>query len=695
MRLGGSVFLVALSLRLIHVWAIRHSPFFDILMGDARAYDEWAQRIAGGDWIGTEVFYQAPLYPYFLGTLYSIFGRDLLIVRIVQAIIGSGSCALLYLAGARLWSRNVGLIAGLGLALWAPAIFFDGILQKSVLDMFFVCLSIWLVSRIVSAGAKAPALQWLMLGVALGLLAITRENALVFIVVIVVWMFLGTQGTVRTLSTFALGLAIVLLPVASRNYAVGGGFYLTTSQFGTNFYIGNNPKADGTYASLRFGRGSPEFERQDAIDLAQAAMQRTLTPSEVSAYWTDQATSFITSQPAAWLRLMARKARLLVNRSEMFDTESQESYADVSWPLGVLGPITHFGVLIPLALLGVITSWRDRRRLWVIGVMAAAYGASVVIFYVFARYRFPLVPFLLLFAAAGVVACSGWWRTSSTAERSAAAALIVVAILFTNQPALSADLMRAITENNLGTALQEAKRPADAIEHHRRAIALMPDYPPAHNNLGTALHATGRLDEAIAEYQKAIALLPDFADARFNLANVQLEKGNTGASIAGFESALQAQPGSVQAQNNLGIALAKSGDTAGAMAAFGRALALDETSVQAHRNLGNMLFDAGRREEGLAHLERAAALSPGEGDAAFDIGTIMLGDGNYSAAADRFKSVIAVRPKWVQAHNNLGIALASMGRLDEAIAEFRAALAIDPAFNQAQDNLKHALAIRK
>ena len=54
-----------------------------MLLGDAHGYDEWARRIAGGDWIGSEVFYQAPLYPYFLGVIYAIAGRDLLIVRIV------------------------------------------------------------------------------------------------------------------------------------------------------------------------------------------------------------------------------------------------------------------------------------------------------------------------------------------------------------------------------------------------------------------------------------------------------------------------------------------------------------------------------------------------------------------------------------------------------------------------------------
>src|SRR6478735_8555931 len=140
------IFAVAFAVRLLHIWQIKSTPFFDVLMGDANGYDQWAQRLAAGDWVGTDVFYQAPLYPYFLGVVYAIFGRDLLIVRIVQALIGSASCVLLGMAGARLFSKRAGLIAGLALALWAPAIFFDGLLQKSVLDIFFMCLSLWLIS---------------------------------------------------------------------------------------------------------------------------------------------------------------------------------------------------------------------------------------------------------------------------------------------------------------------------------------------------------------------------------------------------------------------------------------------------------------------------------------------------------------------------------------------------------------------
>ena len=186
-------------------------------------------------------------------------------------------------------------------------------------------------------------------------------------------------------------LALVLVPVAIRNGVVGGGFYVTMSQFGPNFYIGNNARADGTYMSLRFGRGAPEYEREDATELAEEAVGRRLSPAEVSSYWTNQAFAFIQAEPVAWLTLLGRKVALLSNRTEMLDTESQESHAEWSTPERLAGGVVHFGVLVPLAVLGVMVTWPLRHRLMILYAIAAAYAASVVMFYVFARYRFPLV----------------------------------------------------------------------------------------------------------------------------------------------------------------------------------------------------------------------------------------------------------------------------------------------------------------
>src|SRR5205085_3771576 len=128
----------------------------------------------------------------------------------------------------------------------------------------------------------------------------------------------------------------------------------------------------------------------------------SLTPAEVSSYWTNEALAFIRSHPGAWLKLMARKVLLLWNTAEAFDTESQETYAERSPLLGIGSAVGNFGVLVPLAAFGIWVTWPDRRRLRILHALAIAYAASVVIFFIYARYRFPLVPFLILFAAAGL-----------------------------------------------------------------------------------------------------------------------------------------------------------------------------------------------------------------------------------------------------------------------------------------------------
>src|SRR3989475_4712370 len=153
------IFAVAFTLRIVHIWQMRNAPFFTLLMGDARGYDEWAQRIAGGDWIGRDVFYQAPLYPYFLASIYWIAGRSPTLVRIAQAVIGSCSCVLIAAAARRLFSARAGLLAGLMVAGYSPAIIFLGFLPETVLDVFFVCLALWLIANIAAITAEQRSRQ--------------------------------------------------------------------------------------------------------------------------------------------------------------------------------------------------------------------------------------------------------------------------------------------------------------------------------------------------------------------------------------------------------------------------------------------------------------------------------------------------------------------------------------------------------
>jgi tetratricopeptide (TPR) repeat protein/4-amino-4-deoxy-L-arabinose transferase-like glycosyltransferase len=680
------------------VWQIRRAPFFTVLVGDSRAYDEWAQRIARGDWLGHEVFYQAPLYPYLLGALYAIAGRNLLIVRIVQAIVGSAACVLLALAGWRFFSKRVGVVAGVVLALYAPAIFFDGLIQKSVLDVFFICLTVWLLGNLVEEPKRR--LSWLWLGMAAGALSLTRENALVLAGVIVLWACSRNaarpyRARLADAATIVLGLGLVLLPVAVRNGMVGGGFVLTTSQFGPNLYIGNNPRADGTYMPLRLGRGAPEYERQDATDLAEQASGGTLTPAEVSRYWTDRALDFITSQPRDWLKLVGRKVALVWNAGEMLDSESQESHAEWSTPVRLGAHAGHFGVIVPLALLGVWATWPQRKRLWILYAMSMAYAASVVMFYVFARYRFPLVPFLVLFASAGLSSIPRLVRETPPAQAARVAVAVSAVAVFVNWPILSADRMQAISDTNLAAALQSEGRLDEAIDRYRRAIVHKTDYAPAYNNMGTALRANGKLGAAIAAYHRALLLQPDFADAHYNLANAFFAEQKMDAAIDHFTRAMQSVPGTVDVHNNLGVALAATGRSDAAIVQFQEALRLDPASAKTHRNLGNALASRGATADALDHLQRAAQLDPGDGQGRYDLGSALLEARRFSDAVDQFRAALELTPDSVEAHNNMGIALASQGRLDEAIDQFQEALRLRPQFEQAQQNLTMAVQARR
>ena len=643
----------AVAVRLAHVWQMHGTPYFSVLMGDAREYDAWAQRIAGGDWIGSGVFYQAPLYPYFVGAVYWLAGRDLAVLRVVQAFLGSVSCVLVAYAASRLISKPAGAVAGFALAFYAPAIFFDGLVQKSVLDVLFVSAALALVASLDERPEARPG-AWLGLGVVTAGLALTRENALVLFPVSAAWAWYRLRQQRRAASAAAAlvtaGVLLGLAPVAVRNYAVGGGLYLTTSQLGPNFYIGNNPTADGTYRPLRFGRGAAEFERLDATAIAERARGRRLEPNEVSRYWLERALDFIVSDPLTWLQLMGRKAALLVNRDEMLDTESQAAHAEWSWPLAVLQPLTHFGVLVPLAVLGFVATWADRRRLWILYAMVLTYAASTVAFYVFARYRYPLVPILLVFAAAAVTNLRALGRS-----RAALAAAAVAAVA-ANWPMLSTGRMRAISETNLGVALFERGQTANAQARYRAALAIEPDYPPAYNNLGVALRAQGRVGEAVAVYEDGLRHREDYPDLHYNLGN----------------------------------ALSEMGRLAEAEAAFRRAIALEPDSAAASRNLGNLLASQGRTAEGMDYLRRALTLAPDDIPAAYDLGTLLLEAQRFDEAEEALRRVVRLRPDHAEAHNNLGIALASQGRVADARREFEAAVGLKPDLVDAQRNLVQA-----
>jgi tetratricopeptide (TPR) repeat protein len=651
-----SVWILAFVMRAVYLWQVKHAPEFSLLVGDAVTYDGWAVRIANGDWLGQGVFYQAPLYPYFLGMLYTLFGRDLLVVRLVQIVLGASSCVLLARAGRSFFDRTAtGLLAGLLLAVYPTAIYFDCSIQKSVLDLFFVCALLAVLGKL---WERPRPRWWLVAGLVLGLLALTRENALLFLPIVLAWLFVTWRGEIwRTrlqwTGLFLLGLAAVLLPVGCRNLLMGGEFHLTTAQFGPNFYIGNGRTATGFYEPLLKGRGQAMFERDDATALAEQATGRKLMPSEVSNYWAGKALDEIRADVSRWLRLVFRKWLLIWNISEVGDSDDQYTYGDWSPLLQVLNGLLHFGILCPLAALGICLTWNRRTRVWPIYAMILGYAGSVTLFYVFSRYRFPLVPMLILFAAAGLTLLRAAFREARWRALGAGVATAVVVMAICNHAMESEASIRTGTHISFGNAFLVQGAIQDAIGQYEQALKLHPNDPSVPVNLATALFRAGRFEEAIGQY----------------------------------EQALRIDPGDAQAHYNLGVALVKLDQPQQAIGHFEETLRIDPNHAEAHLILGSVLFDQGKAPEAIRQWEQALQIKPDYAAAHYNLANYLLRAGRFEEAIEHYNQALRIEPDYAAAHVNLGITLEQVGRVQAAIEHYEQAVLLKPDLVDVQKRL--------
>jgi tetratricopeptide (TPR) repeat protein len=545
----AGIFAAALAVRLVCLWQLWTMPFQSHLVGDSKVYWEWAGRIAAGDWLGEEAFYQAPLYPYFLALVRTLLGQRLLVVYLLQAALGALGCVLLTIAARSLYSRAAALCAGLMLAVYPPAIFADLQVQKESLALFLVALLLLLLNR------AQP--RWMALGATLGLLVLTRENALVWVPLVALWLL--SRRLLVAAALFGLGLCVTLGPVVARNHHVSGEWLLTTSQLGTNLYIGNGPEADGSYVPLLPGRGNARFERDDAKVLAERSEGRELTPGEISTHWRNLAFKQIAAQPGRWLRLMLKKVVYVANAYELPDTEDLYFGERWSWLLRALDSIWHFGVLLPLAAVGVLLIYE--RRSWILAALALSMAASVTAFFVVARYRLPLVPVLMLLAASALVEAVRLRRR----KLGLAVCIAFGVALFANLPGYPRAPKDAMQLFNWGVVLEQGGQPDSAAEHYRDALQLAPALPEAHYNLGNLYRKAGRLQEAQASLEEAVRLRPVYSEAWNNLGLVLRDEADLhGAAQAIFRS-LSQWPGNVPARRNLQLLRAtavKRGDVA-------------------------------------------------------------------------------------------------------------------------------------
>ena len=384
------IFIVAYVFRLAYIIEISDRPYFTAPAVDAEYHDQWAMDIADGEILRDEPFFRAPLYPFFLGSIYALFGHDYFAARVVQALVGSLTAVLVYMLGKRLFSRRVGTIAGLTAASTGIIVYFEGELLIPVLLM---PLDLGLIIMLLKAIDEDGGTHWWASGLLFGLSAIARPN-IVIIAPLLVYLFLMDKDLRRGLirmGFFALGLILPLAPVAYHNIH-SGEFVLIATQGGVNFYIGNNPESNG--ATSEFPGLGTIWRYEDAVVEAETEAGKTLSAAEVSGFFYEKGLRFAAGQPFSWLKLTGKKILLFMNGIEISNNKNIYFAAKDSFVLGSLMNI-GFWLYGPLGILGLALFYGRNFQGRIIAWFVILYSASVVMFFITARYRMPLVPILI------------------------------------------------------------------------------------------------------------------------------------------------------------------------------------------------------------------------------------------------------------------------------------------------------------
>ena len=403
---------MALGLRLGYLFQAADSPFFDTPTVDARSYTEYARELATDSWAGRPMpFWQAPFYPYFLAVLFSFFGENYYLPRLLQALAGTVTCLLVFKLGREVFSPTVGWVAALGAALYGPFLYFEGELLPTAWAVLFDAA---LLLVLLWGQRQGGALAALVAGLVLGLGTLAVPNVLLFAPVAAWWMYRWWPAAATTSPRPPRG-DLCRRPAAAgrsgdaaqphRRRRVGPHLLQRGGQLLPRQQPGLRPHRSGAARS------------RDGARWLTCRNARPASPSQGagSSYLLGKAWEYIRTDPGGYLALFLHKGYLFWHGSEIprntdpyFAAEYSPLLRLLLWKYGLAFP---FGLVSALALLGaayvLLKPERRTPATYLVLLFAGVYMLSVVLFFVTGRYRLPAVPCLLLLAAYGACTLAG------------------------------------------------------------------------------------------------------------------------------------------------------------------------------------------------------------------------------------------------------------------------------------------------
>jgi tetratricopeptide (TPR) repeat protein len=578
---GHYVFATVLLVRLFVLGRLAGSAFLLPTGGDMHFYDDWAQKIMAGGLADHHAFYGLPGYAYLLAGLYKLCGYGPYVPAFLQALLDAGTALLLYKISVALAPKpneRRGQIAGLmAAAAWAfcvPAQTYAAVLMPTAWFIFVFWFILW---RIIKSQSPPNYREALLLGLLVGLAA-TAIATILFLIPLLFCAIALKPGTLDRSRFRIVGCALVLLGIAIgtspcwfHNYFIARDRVFLSAHSGINFWIGNNPDANG-YPRFPPGlRAGQAAMLQDSIDVAESAAGYPLKRREVSQYWSAKARDYIARHPLAWLRLLGLKLRNFWSAFQYDDLSIITNLREQ----GVTFPGIYFGLLAALALPAMILAWNGAPiSRWIVAAIFLQMLALLPVF-ITERYRLAVVPGLAVFAAWGLAMFFGNLASQEFRPALSYAVLLTFATLFVSWPQRNASLWALDAYNSGWQALE-----------------------------------SGNLPLAERKLELARAYVPDNAEINFALGNLKLAQNDAAKASSFYLTTLHLDPRHRGAFNNLGVIALDQKDYAEAEKWFRRAEDVNPRNAKTHFLLAKALLGKNDRQAAQIEIDVAIGLKP-------------------------------------------------------------------------------------
>jgi tetratricopeptide (TPR) repeat protein len=553
-----SLFLLALCLRLVFYALSSDYPLLHIQSLDEAYYLEFGKNLARGEWRGNiDGFYMDPLYGYFLGLIFFLFGDDLFFVRLAQIFLDAFNVIIIFAIGRRVWNREAGFIAALIWAAYGVSFYYSLLILKVTLGITGMLLFVLLVMKV----AENPKIiGFFLAGMAGGMLTYIRAN---FVLVIPFTMILyyfekGSNWRKRSnqLLFFLAGAMVLFISAAGLNHLmIGHSQFLITSS-GRILYSCNNPEnTSGRYDVPTFSRSHPTESEEDFHKEAENRLGRTLSAKEASTYWRNETFRVLRDHPRLIPVLLINKCKWTLANYEIPMNQSYQFMAEFAgtdqWPL------LNYAFVLALGLPGLILGLTRHRRAWWLLVPILTIVATLMMFCVSSRFRMPMTPFFTV--GAGIFLQCVWTWIKEGRRRKIILPVIFAAALFAVSMAISPPESDGYKETGLAKAFylrndyENAKTLAsDIMKYH-------PQHADLYIILGRIAKSEGQMEQAAAHYHDGLSVASDHFTINYDLGMLYMEAGKYEQAVAHLEKSLSIRR-YITGMLNLALAYEKTGD---------------------------------------------------------------------------------------------------------------------------------------